>query len=221
MSIIVEFELASTAFELGRVLAHADRSTIELDSLVPIAGTNTPFVWIVGPDHEAVEETLATHPTVTTVEQVDEFEDRSLYALDWMVEYDHLFRYFRDHGIQILAAGATNGIWTFTLRFQTHHALSAFQAYIEAAQIGVDVSSVTNLRGEDQTTFFGLTDAQRETLITAVREGYYDIPREASTSDLGDRFEISDQAVTERLPRAIAALVQNTLMIDGYHRTRR
>nr|WP_245634233.1 hypothetical protein [Halalkalicoccus paucihalophilus] len=38
---------------------------------------------------------------------------------------------------------------------------------------------------------------------------------------MSERFEISDQAVTERLRRAIATLVRNTLLIEGYHRTRR
>lgn len=221
MSIIIEFNLDSNDFELGRVFDAIDpAASIELESLVSIPETTLPFVWITGPEHSTLEETVLTHPTVTAVERVDEFEDRSLYALDWTLEYDHLFRYFRDNTIQIIAAGATNGRWTFILRFQAHKAISAFQEYIEAAQVSIDVSTVRNLRSDDQTTFYGLTEAQWETLVMAVREGYYDIPREANTSDLSERFEISDQAVTERLRRAIATLVRNTLLIEGYHRTR-
>ena len=221
MSIIVEFELASDDFELGRVFSVVDpAASIELESLVAIPDSTLPFVWITGPNHRTLEDTLLHHPTVNNVERIDEFADRSLYALDWTLDYDHLFRYFRENEIQILTAGSTNGRWTFILRFQTHKALSAFHDYIEAAQISVDIDSVRNLRDEDQTTFYGLTEAQRETLVMAVREGYYDIPRDVDTSELSEHFEISGQAVTERLRRAIATLVRNTLMIDGYYRTR-
>jgi predicted DNA binding protein len=222
MSILVEFELASDDFELGRVFSRLDpAASVELESLVSVPQSTLPFVWITGPNHSTLEDLILHHPTVKDVEHVDEFENRSLYALNWTLEYDHLFRYFRENDIQILAAGATNGHWTFILRFRAHSALSAFQEYIEAAQVSVDVTSVRNLRDDDQTTFYGLTEAQRETLTLAVREGYYDIPRDTSTSDLSERFGISDQAVTERLRRAIAMLVRNTLMIEGYHRFRR
>ena len=222
MSIVVEFEIDDNDFELGRVFSSVDpAATIELESLVSIPEGTLPFVWVTGPTHDTLREAVIDHPTVEAVERIDEFEDRSLYAFDWTLEYDHLFRYFRENEVQILTAGATDGRWTFILRFQAHNELSAFQAYIEAAQVLVDVASVRNLRDDDQTTFYGLTETQRETLMLAVREGYYDIPREVSTSELGERFEISDQAVTERLRRAIATLVRNTLMIEGYYRSRR
>ncbi|MEF8776007.1 MAG: helix-turn-helix domain-containing protein [Haloarculaceae archaeon] len=47
----------------------------------------------------------------------------------------------------------------------------------------------------------GLTAAQREALLRAVRGGYYSIPRETSTMDLAEELTIFDQAVTERLRR--------------------
>ncbi len=60
--------------------------------------------------------------------------------------------------------------------------------------------------------WYGVTQAQRETLMRAVQGGYYSIPRRMSTQDLADDLGISDQAVTERLRRAIVALTENTLI---------
>jgi len=51
--------------------------------------------------------------------------------------------------------------------------------------------------------WYGLTPLQRDTLIQAVQGGYYSIPRGVSTQELAETFDISDQAVTERLRRAI------------------
>jgi hypothetical protein len=46
----------------------------------------------------------------------------------------------------------------------------------------------------------------------AVEAGYHDIPRTCTTVELADKLGISDQAVTERLRRAIVNLVSNTLL---------
>jgi predicted DNA binding protein len=45
--------------------------------------------------------------------------------------------------------------------------------------------------------------------------GYFEIPREASTSDIGDRLGISAQAVSERLRRGHRKLVTSTVEPDG------
>lgn len=60
--------------------------------------------------------------------------------------------------------------------------------------------------------WYGLTTAQRETIVQAVEGGYYSILREMSTQDLAEALVISHQAVTERLRRAIETLVTNTLI---------
>lgn len=70
---------------------------------------------------------------------------------------------------------------------------------------------IYNPTNPDSGPWYGLTPVQRATLVRAVREGYYSIPRELSTQELADSFDVSDQAVTERLRRAIASLVENTL----------
>jgi predicted DNA binding protein len=49
----------------------------------------------------------------------------------------------------------------------------------------------------------------------AVEQGYYSLPRGASTVAIADEFDISDQAATERLRRAIDTLVSNTLELTA------
>lgn len=48
--------------------------------------------------------------------------------------------------------------------------------------------------------------------MRAVQGGYYSIPGRMSTQDLADALGISDQAVTERLRRAIETLTENALI---------
>ena len=57
--------------------------------------------------------------------------------------------------------------------------------------------------------------AQRETLSHTVEKGYYSLPRRSSSHVIAAEFDISDQAVIERLRRAIDTLVTNTLLLTA------
>lgn len=52
----------------------------------------------------------------------------------------------------------------------------------------------------------GLSRAQREALDLAISEGYYSVPRRTTTAELAEQLGVSDQAVIERLRRAMTTL---------------
>lgn len=56
-----------------------------------------------------------------------------------------------------------------------------------------------------------LTERQLEVLQTALRIGYYDIPREASMQDIASELECHDSTVAEHLQRAERNLVATVL----------
>lgn len=184
---------------------------IELESMIPLGGRPVPFFWVHNSNREAFEANLADQETVQEVTEIDELVGKTLYALDWMLERDELFRGIREQKAQVLGATGTVVDWEFELRFQSHGALSDFQRYCERERIGVTVRRIYNPTRPGTGPWFGLTPVQRETLLLAVESGYYDIPRRCSTIELAEELEISDQAVTERLRRAIVTLVSNTL----------
>lgn len=134
MSVLVELEVDAADFELGRVFATLhSAATIELESLVPLSGKAMPIVWVTDDEHEALADYIGTHPTVQTVKRIESLSERSLYALEWTVDYDHLFRYCREENMDILAAEGSPAMWQFTLRFRTHKSLSDFQDYATIA----------------------------------------------------------------------------------------
>lgn len=56
-----------------------------------------------------------------------------------------------------------------------------------------------------------LTDRQEEVLRTAVRTGYYEVPRGATTSEVASELELDPSTVTEHLQRAERALLTRLL----------
>lgn len=213
MSVIVELTVPSDAFELGRILRVEEPTQITLETMVPLGGKPTPFVRIRNEARETFERSVREHPSVDDIQLVDTHEDETLYALDWVPSETSLLRRILDLDAVLLNATGTADTWRLELRFPTHDALSEFQDYYVEADFSVAIERIYNPTKPDAGPWYGLTASQREALAYAVEGGYYSLPRQMSTQELADAFDISDQAVTERLRRGISTLVRNTLLV--------
>lgn len=212
MTVIAEFQIQSADFELGQVLSVERLSTIELESLVPVGGATVPLFWIHNSSRESFVESLRGHPTVNEAVPVETFDDRTLFTLDWDASRDSVFWAIEETDGQLMSAVGTQDSWEFELRFTEHEDLSRFTEHCREADVSIEATRVYNPTKPDAGPWYGLTDPQREALTLAVHWGYYDIPRGCTTKELADELGISDQAVTERLRRAIAALVTYALI---------
>lgn len=211
MSVIVEFRVPAGDFELGQILRVEGGTSIELETLVPVGNTTVPLFWVHNSTRKQFIEGVQRHPSVNEATEVDVFDNRALFTLDWDVNQDHLFRGIQENTGQLLSAAGTADVWEFELRFPGHENLSDFTDHCENAQIPMEVTRVYNPTAPDTGPRYGLSDPQFEALCLAVEMGYYDIPRGCTTKDLAAELGISDQAVTERLRRAIATLSRHTI----------
>lgn len=214
MSVIVELEVAAREFELGRILEVNHHVRIEMETVVPAAERAVPLFWVYNDHPDSIESPVRDHPTVNDISAVDIFEDRALYAIDWNASADHFFSAVVDNGGNILNATGRAERWLFEIRFPSHDDLGSFREDLEGARLPVEVLKVYNPTKPDAGPWYGLTPTQREALVLAVESGYYDIPRTCTTVELAEKLGISDQAVTERLRRAIVNLVDNSLLVS-------
>lgn len=212
MSVIIELTLPAREFELGRILQMEDDTSITLETMVPIGERAIPF-FRLHDGRDAFEATVRDHAAVDDIHVVSTHNEETLYALDWEIGSDTFFEGIVAIDAHILEATGTAQTWAFELRFPSHGTLSDFQAYCADTSLPITVERIYNPTKPDAGPWYGLTLSQREMLTRAVEAGYYSIPRQASTQDLAEEFEISDQAVTERLRRGILALVTNTLLL--------
>ncbi|WP_144796847.1 helix-turn-helix domain-containing protein [Halorubrum depositum] len=213
MSVIVEFRVLSSDFELGQILPVEGNSTVELETLVPLGEASVPLFWIHDSTRESFVERVQRHSAVEQATAIDAFEDRTLFTLDWDANRDHLVDAVQANDGQMLSAVGSATSWTFEVRFPTHESLSAFSTSCGDAGINLEVTRVYNPSEPDVQPWYGLTEPQFEALTLAIEMGYYDIPRGCTTKELADELGVSDQAVTERLRRAIVALVTYTLPV--------
>lgn len=215
MSVIVELALPADEFELGRILRMERSTEIALETMVPMGEQSVPFFRVFSAPQEDFEESVRAHPAVDDLLVVNTHDGETLYALDWHVEEDSFFRGVQAMEATILKGTGRTRTWAFDLRFPTHEALSDFQRYCNDRGIPITINRIYNPTKPGAGRWYGLTGPQREMLVRAVEAGYYSLPRQISTQELADEFGISDQAVTERLRRAIETLTTNTLLLSA------
>jgi hypothetical protein len=213
MSVIVDLEIPSEQFELGQILEVEGDTKVVLETMVPLGERTVPFFRVHGAAN-GFEEAVSTHTAVTDIHVVSTHDGEILYALDWDIADDTFFEGLLAANANLLKAQGAANIWTFELRFQSHDSLTAFQKHCVTHTIPIEVRRLYNPTKPGAGPWYGLTPPQRTALTRAVEEGYYAVPREISTKALADQFDITDQAMTERLRRAVRNLVTATLLVS-------
>lgn len=212
MAVIAHLRIPADSFELGRILELEGGGKVELENMVPMGEKAVPFFSVSDDVRESFERSVESHPSVDNIVEVSRHDSERLYSLDWNVERDVFFQGIIELEGQLLSGSGTVETWEFEIRFLTHERLGEFQEHCSNAHIALEVGRIYNPVRPGAGMWYGVTAPQREALVRAVQGGYYSIPRGMSTKDLAEDLGISDQAVTERLRRAIETLTQNTLI---------
>jgi predicted DNA binding protein len=173
-----------------------------------------PLIWIHAAEPESVEQELRDHRLVESITQLDTFEDRALYRMEWADEPDSVFKEIRTQRAALLDAVGVGESWEFELRFPTHNTLSEFHSQYKERDIPLTINRIYRPSDAESTTRYGLTDVQYDTLLQALKQGYFNIPREVSAEELATQFKISDQAVTERIRRGMTNVLTHILVLS-------
>ncbi|GAA0229160.1 helix-turn-helix domain-containing protein [Haladaptatus pallidirubidus] len=214
MSVIADVSVPGESFALHETLATAPETTVEAERLAThSAEWVMPFLWTTGGDSGAFHEAVQGDSTVDTATIIEETDDSRLYKIVWEQEIVDLIEEIIDQEATILEAKASEDVWRLKLRFAEEELVSSFQNHFLEQGHEFEVnhlsSPTTSRQGE-----FGLTKEQHDALVTAIREGYFEIPRSTTNQELADALGISSNATSQRIRRASANLIRNTLIID-------
>jgi hypothetical protein len=213
---IVEYDIDSD------VLSHALRHTPEMSVVVDTldASDAVPLrhlFWATGGEFDRFEAALAEDPTITEFEQVAAEGDARLYRAQYSADVPEVeaYRAAVELGGAILHAENDGRGWLVRMRFPTRESIAAYRERCLAAGFDLRIRAVYDRKEEVPEQRFGLTDAQFETLVTALERGYFSIPRGASLQEVADELGVSSQAASERLRRGMKTLVDATLADAG------
>jgi len=215
MSPIMEASIPAEKLALGRALRTVPDATFEIlrdvstgrnDGMSVLAARNGT--------KDEIESGLQWDTSIKTVEPLFSLDNEMLYRVQWALETETMLAtMFQEHGI-VLRAVAQDGSWRFRVMFPDRDSVST--CYENCCELGIrfDIKSICDLDGPTEKQQSGLSQKQYETLKTALECGFFEIPREVTLEELADEFNISHQALSERLRRAQRIVVANTVSVE-------
>lgn len=220
MSVIATVSIPATEFPLGSLLDSERDATVTVETTVPADEGSIPYLWVPADLADSVVDELADNATVTDATAVDELEDSVLVKIEWDDRVDGVLEAIRGSDAIVTSAAGTASQWTFRLRFPSYEDLSAFYTACVEDDVSIELVQLHEAVGSDHRRRFGLTNAQRELVVAAYEAGYFEVPRKTTLVELGERLGISDSAVSQRLRRGLAELIDATLVVEPRSRSR-
>ncbi|WP_396610250.1 helix-turn-helix domain-containing protein [Haloferax sp. S1W] len=216
MSCIAEFTIRSWdlplmgAFEQAPGMRLAVEQVVTTDSDRPML-----FVWADGGDFDAFELGLETDETIAEPTLMESLSERRLYRLQVSDEVNQtVFPTGAEVGASRLDTSFTVDGLHARMRFPDRCALRQYRQ--QCADQGLEMFVHRIYRGDTtEENRYGLSPKQRQVLSLAAGRGYFEVPREASLSELSDELGISAQSTSERIRRGVSQLVSSTLAPDS------
>ncbi len=213
MPTIVSGTVPADEFALSYSLETLPELMFEIERVVS-SGTDAlmPLLWVRGADRDRVEQTLEDDPTTDDVRILGDFGDEWLFRMEWVRHIDLMIQMLVNSEATVLDAVGHESQWRLRVLYPRRSLFSETHDFCEEHGLNFDVRSIRELDAEPAGRY-GLTKDQYEVLATAASKGYFEVPRAVTLQELAEEFDVSHQAVSERLRRAIDALVEDTLFV--------
>ncbi len=213
MGTMTEVTIPAEEFALHDTFLDAPGAHLDVQRVVAHGPDRVmPFLWATAEDFDVLHEALDADPTVEDVTHVSEFEDERLYRMAWVDRIALVSHALVEEDATVFEAAGSHDEWHLRLFFPERGGLARTHDLAEEEGLTLQVENIYELDSERR-DHFGLTDPQHETLVEAFKNGYYDFPHGVTTEDLGDEFDISAQAVADRLRRGHGNLIEETLIV--------
>ncbi|MFD1586324.1 helix-turn-helix domain-containing protein [Halorientalis brevis] len=225
MGLLAEYKIGFQHLPLVDVAAAVPAMTLELRVGQPNQGAPPPFfVRATGESFRALEREFETTPFVDEYARLTRDGDTRQYQVlptasmadqldDRVDDFPRLQALATNRSVVEQISVQPDG-WVQQRWFADRDAFLDYSAFWrENASFSLFRLTESDANGNPPT---GLTDRQREALLTAYEMGYFDIPRTTSLDAVADEIGISAPALSERLRRAHAHLIEEVVAPVGY-----
>jgi len=212
---VIEVAVPADQIALSRTLKMLPDVTFEAMRTVT-SGSNDvmPMLAASEGDNVPIERALRADEGIDSVSPVATLEDECVYHVEWDDETAALLHGIFQERCAVLRARVLEDKWCFRLLFPERASISECYDYCRESGIRIDVESIYDPTGAIRYDQHGLSQKQFDVLEAALERGYYEIPRNVTLGELADEFDVSHQALSERLCRAHRTLVANVVSSD-------
>lgn len=208
MSVVATYTVEVPSYQA--IIERAPGMRLALEGMVARCPETVSITfWAGGDDFETFETALERAEAVLDVRALSEqVEGRKLYQLHLPAAKTTYWGWARLGGVLFAGTGTRDGL-TYRMCFPDREALIAFRKHCEKRGIPFSLDGLHSDVEPPESADCGLTSFQRELLVAAFENGYFEVPRGTTMADLADRFDISDQAASERLRRGLSNLLDD------------
>lgn len=209
MSLTAEFRLGSHRLPLVDVADAVPDVTLQLENgEQPTSGPFVLFIRATGASFDGIESALDRSPWV---QEFFLISDTNMIRIYQIVTTSR-----RPSPVEELRLGKThlesvnflaNG-WQMSQQFADRAELATFRDSCEEMNISFHLDRLYDSTSTDM-DLIGVTEKQREALLTAYEMGYFAVPRKASMAAVAAAIDISLPALAERLHRAESHLIEH------------
>jgi predicted DNA binding protein len=186
------------SFEVPPVAAHA-------------ADDPFPFVVATG----VTDATIRSDPTVADARRLAPIGEGALYRITWETEVRTLLVDLLRTETTMLSVRGVGQSWRFRLLVPSRTALAAAYSFLTDSGVSLELDGIHEFAREETSYPLGLSEQQYTALLMGLEHGFYDVPRTVDTVELAAEIGITHQALSERLRRAHARLVENALASES------
>ncbi|WP_049927143.1 helix-turn-helix domain-containing protein [Halopiger goleimassiliensis] len=211
MGLIAEFRLTSCELPLVDAVASVPEVTVYVERILVVDPDRPVMVCrVVDDPQDAIREGLIDDPTVAGVTVLEELDGGTLYRVELRDPPVPIYRKYVELGTTPLGGIVTVDGWWGRARFPDREALAEYRTFCTDRGVGFQLEQLTRESSADDPPF-GLTPEQYEALLAAHEVGYFAVPRQASTEEVGRRLGISGPSASERIRRGVDRLLEAAL----------
>jgi predicted DNA binding protein len=213
MSLIAVVDLAHPDLALTPTIRSTSASIQVISHAATDPETGMFFFLVETDDFPSFEAALDGDDTVAEWSVIADADGGRIYRLRHTSATELVSPTTTEMGGLTLETESTDAGWSIRLQLPDRETLGRLWEYFEREGFDVDLENIYSL--DDRSVAVdgvGLTDPQRDALVTAYERGYFDEPRGTSLQGLAEDLGISPTAVGGRIRRGTARLVEQTLL---------
>ncbi|GAB7011676.1 helix-turn-helix domain-containing protein [Halorubrum trueperi] len=211
METVVDATIPTDRFVLEETIAQVPDVELEFVRFaIHSSACTSPFLWVSTSRPDRLEAAMRNDSSTERARCLSRDDGRDLYSIDWTARAACRIDGFAEIDGSVLGVRRTSGGWTFRILFPDRATASkTFQTWRDDG-IGPSLSRIGNLSCREGDKG-GLSATQYSTIAHAFQTDYYSVPRSTTLKELAMDFDVSHQAVSERLRRGHSHLVEQML----------
>ncbi|WP_436346784.1 helix-turn-helix domain-containing protein [Natronorubrum sp. FCH18a] len=211
MGLIAEIRLTSIDLPLTGAVAAVPSVTVYIERILVVDPDSPVMLCRVVDDPEnEFRDAMTDDPTVDSAVTLDESDAGTLYRIKLRDPPVPIYRKYIELGTTPLGGIVTVDGWWGRSRFPDRESLAEYREFCIDRGATFQLERLTRESAADDPPL-GLTDEQYEALVAARDAGYFAVPREASTEEVGNQLGISGPSASERIRRGIDRVLENAL----------